>query len=108
MPGVGSSSRTPSKHALLNKVVDGVKVKWLSLEPLRTPLEFNDLSMFDWVVIGAQTATRQPDGSVEALSPPWQWVIDITKQAMDAGCKVHWKPNLRSHPGMVWPDEYPL
>lgn len=88
--------------------IDGVKVKWLSLEPLRTPLEFNDLSMFDWVVIGAQTATRQPDGSVEALSPPWQWVIDITKQAMDAGCKVHWKPNLRSHPGMVWPDEYPL
>lgn len=87
--------------------IEGVKVKWLSLEPLRTPLKFTDLSMFDWVVIGAQTATRQPDGSVEAFSPPWEWVIDITKQALDAGCKVHWKPNLREHPGMIWPDQYP-
>ena len=37
-------------------------VKWLSLEPLLAPLEFSDLSMFDWVVIGAQTETYQPDG----------------------------------------------
>lgn len=87
--------------------IEGVKHKWLSLEPLRTPLKFNDLSMFDWVVIGAQTETRQPNGVVEAFSPPWQWVIEITKQALDAGCKVHWKPNLRERPGMVWPDEYP-
>lgn len=87
--------------------IEDVKVKWLSLEPLNEPLEFSDLSMFDWVVIGAQTETRQPDGTVAAFQPPWQWVINITKQAMDAGCKVHWKPNLRSNPGMVWPDEYP-
>jgi protein gp37 len=87
--------------------IEGVKVKWLSLEPLLEPLEFTDLSMFDWVVIGAQTATRQPDGAVAAFQPPWEWVIDITKQAKDAGCKVHWKPNLHHGPGMIWPDEYP-
>lgn len=82
------------------------KVKWLSLEPLREPLEFTDLSMFDWVVIGAQTETRQPDGvTVPAFDPPPEWVVRITQQAKEAGCKVHWKPNLRKS---LWLDEYPL
>jgi protein gp37 len=36
--------------------IRGVRVKWLSLEPLLAPLQFNDLSMFDWVVIGSQSA----------------------------------------------------
>lgn len=88
--------------------VDSVKVKWLSLEPLREPLEFTDLSMFDWVVIGAQTATTQPDGHVPAFAPPAEWVARITAQAIEAGCKVHWKPNLRANPGMRWLDEYPV
>lgn len=87
--------------------IDGVKVKWLSLEPLREPLEFTDLTMFDWVVIGAQTETRQPTGTVAAFSPPAEWVIRITHQALEAGCRVHWKPNLRTGPGMQWLDQYP-
>lgn len=87
--------------------IDGIKVKWLSLEPLREPLEFTDLSMFDWVVIGAQTETRQPDGVVPAFSPPAEWVVRITAQAIEAGCKVHWKPNLRTSPGMRWLNQYP-
>jgi protein gp37 len=87
--------------------IEGVKVKWLSLEPLREPLEFTDLSMFDWVVIGAQTETRQPDGTVEAFAPPWEWVCRITAQAKASGCRVHWKPNLyNGRPGSP-PDEYP-
>jgi protein gp37 len=87
--------------------IDGVKVKWLSLEPLREPLEFTDLSMFDWVVIGAQTETRQPDGTVEAFAPPWKWVLRITEQAWAAGCDVHWKPNLvNGKPGFPV-NEYP-
>lgn len=87
--------------------IDGVKVKWLSLEPLKEPLEFTDLSMFDWVVIGAQTATRQPDGPVEAFAPPFEWVARIVTQALDAGCRVHMKPNLFGNPGMVPLDQYP-
>lgn len=92
--------------------IDGVKVKWLSLEPLREPLEFTDLSMFDWVVIGAQTETRQPNGVVPAFAPPFEWVARIVAQAREAGCKVHLKPNLlgrtdAGHPGMQMPDEYP-
>ncbi len=90
------------------------KVKWLSLEPLREPLQFTDLSMFDWVVIGAQTSTIQPGGVSEpAFAPPAEWVLRITHQAREAGVPVHWKPNLRSNPGVVgdlgpvWYDEYP-
>ncbi len=92
--------------------VGGVSVKWLSLKPLREPLEFTDLSMFDWVVIGAQTATRQPGGTVPAFAPPFEWVTRIVAQAREAGCAVHLKPNLLGtispqSPGMQLPDEYP-
>jgi protein gp37 len=84
--------------------LDDHVVKWLSLEPLKEPLEFTDLSVFDWVVIGAQTATVQPDGHVPAFDPPAEWVIRITAQAKEAGCQVHWKPNLRRS---LWFNEYP-
>ena len=92
--------------------IDDVAVKWLSLEPLREPLEFTDLSVFDWVVIGAQTETRQPSGVVPAFAPPFEWVARIVAQAREAGCKVHLKPNLLGfvrpdRPGMQMPDEYP-
>lgn len=88
--------------------IDGGRVKWLSLEPLLEPLEFTDLSMFDWVVIGAQTETRQPSGTVPAFAPPFEWVARIVAQAREAGCRVHLKPNLSNgRPGMQMPDEYP-
>jgi len=92
--------------------IGGVAVKWLSLEPLKEPLEFADLSMFDWVVIGAQTATRQPGGNVPAFAPPFEWVARIVAQAREAGCRIHLKPNLLGRassqlPGMQLPDEYP-
>jgi len=88
--------------------IDGGRVKWLSLEPLLEPLEFTDLSMFDWVVIGAQTETRQPSGVVPAFAPPFEWVARIVAQAREAGCRVHLKPNLSNgRPGMQMPDEYP-
>lgn len=92
--------------------IDDVAVKWLSLEPLLQPLEFTDLSMFDWIVIGAQTGTRQPDGWIDGFAPPFEWVARIVAQAREAGCKVHLKPNLLGAtssqlPGMVLPNEYP-
>jgi len=93
--------------------IEGVAVKWVSLEPLLGPLEFTDLSMFDWVVIGAQTETRQPAGVIPASQPKfWEWVVPIVAAAKAAGCKVHMKPNLlgRVHPqspGMELLNEYP-
>lgn len=87
--------------------LDGAAVKWLSLEPLKEPLQFTDLSMFDWVVIGAQTQTRQPDGVVPAFNPPWEWVKRIVDQAREAGCRIHFKPNLVTPAGVERPNEYP-
>lgn len=86
-----------------------VKVRWLSLEPLGADLQFADLSMFDWVVIGARTRSVQPGGvAVPAFDPPAEWVLRITDQAHEAGCAVHWKPNLRrAMAGHGWVDEYP-
>jgi protein gp37/ParB-like chromosome segregation protein Spo0J len=99
--------------------IRGVRVKWLSLEPLLAPLQFNDLSMFDWVVIGSQSATRQPQnieksGHVAEFAPPFEWVSRIVAQAREAGCKVYLKPNLlgaNPNPqcaGMKLPQEEPV
>jgi protein gp37 len=93
--------------------ISGVRVKWLSLEPLLEPLKFNDLSMFDFVVIGAQSATKQPDGEVKEFAPEIEWVMEITAQAKAAGCKVYHKPNLLGVPnpqcpGMKLLNEVPI
>lgn len=108
---VDDQRRVPiAEHAF--REITGVKVKWLSLEPLLAPLEFTDLSMFDWVVIGSQTATRQPTGYVAEFAPPFEWVARIVAQAREAGAKVYLKPNLLGStnpqsPGMVLPQETP-
>jgi len=77
-----------------------VRVRWLSLEPLLAPLEFTDLSMFDWVVIGAQSATDQPApiGHVSEVAPKIEWVMRLTAQAREAGCRIYHKPNLIGAP----------
>jgi protein gp37 len=97
--------------------VEGAAVRWLSLEPLCEDLRFTDLSMFDWVVIGALTSTQHPDGKrgfvpTPAFAPPFEWVAHIVVHAREAGCRVHLKPNLLGKtsgqsPGMALPDEYP-
>jgi protein gp37 len=93
--------------------ISNVRVKWLSLEPLLAPLKFNDLSMFDWVVIGSQTATIQPDGVEDEYAPPFEWVARLVAQAREAGCKIYLKPNLLGvpdpqNPGMRLIQENPL
>jgi protein gp37 len=92
--------------------IGDVPVKYLCLEPLRAELRFTDLSMFDWVIIGGQTETQQPDGIVPAFAPPFAWVARIWAQATEAGCAVWLKPNLLGvtnpqSPGMVLPQEEP-
>lgn len=92
--------------------IKGVHVKWLSLEPLLAPLEFSDLSMFDWIVIGSQSATEQPDGHVAEFAPPIKWVARLIDQAHECGCRVYCKPNLLGEtgpqsPGMQMPQELP-
>jgi protein gp37 len=84
--------------------ISGVGLKWLSLEPLLAPLQFTDLSMFDWVVIGAQSATMQPGGvHVPEFAPPFEWVARLTDQAHEAGCRVWQKHNLLGIPNSQSP-----
>jgi protein gp37 len=110
---VDDQYRVPIAEEAFRKI-SGVRVKWLSLEPLLAPLEFSDLSMFDWVVIGAQSATDQPDGigHVPEFAPPFKWVARLVAQAEEAGCRVYLKPNLLGIPnpqcpGMTLPQEEP-
>jgi hypothetical protein len=69
---------------------------------LLEPLKFKDLSIFDFVVIGSQSATKQPKGNsvvhVPEFAPAFEWVADLTAQAKAAGCKVYHKPNLLGIP----------
>ena len=74
-------------------------------------LQFDDLSMFDWVVIGS------PDGHTPArwLYPSLGTGLRLGRRHLPkgrkAGCKVHFKPNLINGKspdwvGMRFPDEY--
>lgn len=73
-------------------------VKFLSCEPLQERLEFNDMSMFDWIIIGG----RSKSSGMPAFQPDWSWVTDLEKQARKDNLKVYFKPNLE-----VRPKEYP-
>ncbi|MBD2653113.1 DUF5131 family protein [Synechocystis sp. FACHB-383] len=68
-------------------------VKWLSLEPLLTNLEFTDLGMFDMVAIGGET-----NGPTVTFTPEWAWVENILWQARQSGTAVYFKENLLSRP----------
>lgn len=113
---IGTSVDEQKRVRLAEKAfreIKDVRVKWLSLEPLLAPLEFTDLSMFDWIVIGSQTATSQPDGDVAEFAPPFEWVSRLVAQAREAGCRVYLKPNLLGRcssqsPGMALPQEEPF
>jgi len=68
----------------------GGGIKWLSVEPMLTPLKFTRLDMFDWVVIGGASRSA----NTPAWVPPFDWVADLHAQARDAGCAVYHKDNL--------------
>jgi protein gp37/ParB-like chromosome segregation protein Spo0J len=80
--------------------VSGVKVKWLSLEPLLEPIKFSSLEGIDWIVIGAQSANA---GQNEAFAPPFEWVADLVATARRDGCKVWLKTNLLGQTSDQWP-----
>jgi protein gp37 len=80
-------------------------VKWLSLEPLLTNLEFTDLGMFDLVAIGAETdgspycnSCGQVDPKRIKFTAPWEWVENILWQARKSGTAFYLKENLKCRP----------
>lgn len=72
------------------------KVRWLSVEPMRERLTFARLDMFDWVVMGGQTASGF--NKTPAFQPEWEWVEHLWRQARAAGASVYWKENLTIRP----------
>jgi protein gp37 len=68
----------------------GGGIKWLSIEPMLTPLKFTRLELFDWVVIGGASKSAQ----TPAWVPPFDWIADLHAQARAAGCAVYHKENL--------------
>jgi protein gp37 len=65
-------------------------VCWLSCEPMLEQLNFNDLGMFDWVVMGgASKSTQTPE-----MRPPFDDIVNVYEQARSAGCRVYMKTNL--------------
>lgn len=68
----------------------GGGIKWLSVEPMLTPLNFSRLDLFDWIVIGGAS----PSAKTPKWVPPFDWVADLHAQAREAGCAVYHKDNL--------------
>jgi protein gp37 len=74
-------------------------VKFVSCEPLLEPVVFDDLSCFNWMIIGG----RSRNSKMSEFQPEWAWVENLVDQAREAGLNVYFKPNLT-----VRPKEYPL
>ena len=105
---VDEQNRAEPTLAAMRKV-SGVKVKWLSLEPLLEPVTFSTLEGIDWIVIGAQSENI---GQNPAFAPNFEWIADLMAIARRDGCKLWLKTNLLGQtsgqwPGMTLPNEIP-
>ncbi len=93
---VDRQSRVKSAEQAFKKIK--ANVKFLSCEPLLENVSFEDMTVFDWVIIGGRSKnTNGPE-----FQPEWMWVESLLNQARGSGCKVYFKPNLRTRP-----TEYP-
>lgn len=103
---VDCQARVNAAESAFQKI--DAKVKWLSCEPLLEPLEFTDLSMFQWIVLGGSSkSTQTPE-----WRPPRSWINRIEDKAHEAGCMVYEKTNLlertREYPGQAPASEITL
>jgi protein gp37/ParB-like chromosome segregation protein Spo0J len=96
---VDEQHRVEPTLAAMRKI-SGVKVKWLSLEPLLEPIKFSTLEGIDMIVIGAQSENI---GQNSSFSPPFEWVADLVATARRDGCKVWLKTNLLGQTSGQWP-----
>lgn len=90
---VDCQDRVANAEKAFSKLTGGTK--WLSVEPMLTPLNFKKLDAFDWVVMGgASKSTQTPE-----WVPPFNWVADLHIAARSAGCAIYQKENLFSSKG---------
>jgi protein gp37 len=93
---VGTTVDEQKRVKIAQKAFEGInaKVKWLSLEPLLTNLEFDNLGMFDMVAIGGQSGNSQ----CKPQQPEWEWVENIIFQAHQSKTMIYFKENLTIRP----------
>jgi protein gp37 len=66
------------------------ETKWLSIEPMLTPLEFERLETFQWIVLGGSSAsTETPE-----WRPPIAWWGPLQAEARAKSIAVYHKTNL--------------
>ena len=85
---VDCQSRVANAEKAFAKLSGGTK--WLSVEPMLTPIKFKQLDLFDWVVIGGASRSA----NTPAWVPPFDWLVDLHCQAREAKCKIYHKDNL--------------
>jgi protein gp37 len=85
---VDCQDRVANAERAFAKMTGGTK--WLSIEPMLTPLRFERLDLFDWIVIGGAS----PSSKTPKWVPPFDWISDLHQQARDSGCKIYHKDNL--------------
>jgi protein gp37 len=95
---MGTTVDTQARVRVAEKAFSQIqaKVKWLSCEPLLEDLNFHSLDMFNWVVIGGQSASYF--NGTPAVQPEWEWVENLWNQSRFSGCKIYWKENLTVRP----------
>jgi protein gp37 len=68
----------------------GTGVRWLSVEPMIEPIRLERPDLFNWVVIGGASASKQ----TPAWQPPYRWIESLVRQCDEAGVPVYMKSNL--------------
>jgi protein gp37 len=61
--------------------------KWLSVEPMLSPLHFERLDLFQWIVIGGASQSTKTPG----WAPVLDWLVDLHKDAREAGLRLYYK-----------------
>ena len=98
---MGTTVDLQARVANAERAFENVKapIRWLSIEPMIEPmiepLRFSNLGLFDWVVIGGSSPSKSIDGTpaTPAWNPPIEWLVDLHRQAREAGCKIYYKTN---------------
>jgi len=104
---IGTTVDRQSSVERAEKAFANVKasVKWLSVEPLLEPLKFNNLGLFQWMVIGGSSASTQ----TPEWRPPRRWIEELETDARTSGLRIYEKANLlvriRDYPGLRHADE---